>query len=60
MNKQATRHFLSLLDCSGDELAAIIARALELKASPVNDNFRGKVLGMVFDKSSTRTRISFE
>ncbi|MBT8138386.1 MAG: ornithine carbamoyltransferase [Gammaproteobacteria bacterium] len=60
MTTKATRHFLSLLDCSADELAAIIARALELKASPVNDNFRGKVLGMVFDKSSTRTRISFE
>ncbi|MGB5324066.1 MAG: ornithine carbamoyltransferase [Pseudomonadales bacterium] len=54
------RHFLSLLDASPDELAAIIARALALKASPINELFKGKVLAMLFDKSSTRTRISFE
>jgi ornithine carbamoyltransferase len=55
-----TRHFLSLLDCTSGELNAIIERAIALKASPVNDSFKGKVLGMIFEKSSTRTRISFE
>lgn len=60
MSAANPRHFLSLLDASPDELAAIIARALELKNAPINENFKGKVLAMLFDKSSTRTRISFE
>lgn len=60
MKIKPVRHFLSLLDASPDELAAIIARALALKASPINELFKGKVLAMLFDKSSTRTRISFE
>lgn len=55
-----TRHFLSLLDCSSDELQSIIKRGIELKQSPINDDFKNRVLGMIFDKSSTRTRISFE
>jgi len=56
----ATRHFLSLLDLTPDELHGIINRAIELKQSPVSDVFSGKVLAMIFEKSSTRTRISFE
>lgn len=56
----ATRHFLSLLDLSPAELKAVIARAIELKKSPINQQFNGKVLSMIFEKSSTRTRISFE
>ena len=54
------RHFLSLLDCSPEELQAILKRAVELKAQPIGHGFSGKVLGMVFEKASTRTRISFE
>lgn len=54
------RHFLSLLDCTPEELNGIIKHAIELKKLPLNENFKGKVLGMIFDKSSTRTRISFE
>ena len=56
----ATRHFLSLLDLTPDELHGVINRAIELKQSPVSDIFSGKVLAMIFEKSSTRTRISFE
>lgn len=56
----ATRHFLSLLDLTPDELHGIINRAIELKKAPVSDIFKGKVLAMIFEKSSTRTRISFE
>ena len=56
----ATRHFLSLLDLQPAELSAIIARAIELKSAPINNSFSGKVLAMIFEKSSTRTRISFE
>ncbi|MDH5691480.1 MAG: ornithine carbamoyltransferase [Gammaproteobacteria bacterium] len=58
------RHFLSLLDLSGEELEAIIERAIELKAmhkrQEPHQTLAGKVLGMVFEKSSTRTRVSFE
>lgn len=56
----ATRHFLSLLDFSPTELQTVIQRAIELKKKPINQNFNGKVLSMVFEKASTRTRISFE
>ena len=56
----ATRHFLSLLDFSPAELKAVIERAITLKKKPINQNFNGKVLSMIFEKASTRTRISFE
>ncbi len=58
------RHFLTLLDLSPDELQGLIRRAIELKtkqhAGELYQPLRGKVLGMVFEKSSTRTRVSFE
>ena len=60
----AVRHFLTLKDLSPSELKHIIESAIALKKvhregnqSPV---FAGKVLGMIFEKSSTRTRVSFE
>ena len=56
----AIRHFLSLLDFSPAELKAVIERAITLKKKPNNQNFNGKVLSMIFEKASTRTRISFE
>lgn len=56
----AIRHFLSLLDLSPKELNGIIQRAIELKKAPINNAFAGKVMAMIFEKSSTRTRISFE
>lgn len=56
----ATRHFLSLLDLSPAELQSVIQRAIALKKTPLNQQFSGKVLSMIFEKSSTRTRISFE
>ncbi|MEW5251301.1 ornithine carbamoyltransferase [Microbulbifer discodermiae] len=60
----ATRHFLSLMDLSADELRGITERAIELKAlraqGITTEPFRDKVLGMIFEKSSTRTRVSFE
>lgn len=58
------RHFLTLLDFSPDELQAVLARAAAMKlahrAGMDERNFPGKVLGMIFAKSSTRTRVSFE
>jgi ornithine carbamoyltransferase len=60
----ALRHFLTLLDVSSDELKAIIDRGIQLKAmqhqGELYQPFVGKVLGMIFEKSSTRTRVSFE
>ena len=54
------RHFLSLLDLSQKELLGILDRAIELKKKPINSIYTGKVLGMIFEKASTRTRLSFE
>ena len=62
--KTSTRHFLTLLDLSPVELKQLISRAIELKAEQINGGhgspFQNKVLGMIFEKSSTRTRVSFE
>jgi ornithine carbamoyltransferase len=58
------RHFLSLLDLSADELLGLLKRAAELKQLQRNhvdhSTLRNRVLAMVFEKSSTRTRVSFE
>ncbi|MEO1889188.1 MAG: ornithine carbamoyltransferase [Cycloclasticus sp.] len=58
------RHFITLNDLSADELRAIIQRAIELKKmradGDVYEPLKNKVLAMIFEKSSTRTRISFE
>ena len=58
----STRHFLTLMDLSRDELHAIIQRAIALKNSPMlhNDSLQHKTLAMIFEKSSTRTRVAFE
>ena len=60
----AIRHFLSLRDLSPAELAQVIELAIEMKAAKREGRqetvFDGKVLGMIFEKSSTRTRVSFE
>ncbi|MEZ5569570.1 MAG: ornithine carbamoyltransferase [Halioglobus sp.] len=58
------RHFLTLMDFSPAELQQLILRAIEMKrehrAGTDQRRFAGKVLGMIFEKSSTRTRVSFE
>lgn len=58
------RHFLTLLDFSPQSLDELIDRAIELKAlhraGKPGPQFPGRVLAMVFEKSSTRTRVSFE
>ncbi|KAB7623185.1 ornithine carbamoyltransferase [Alkalilimnicola sp. S0819] len=58
------RHFLSLTDFTREELLALIRRAAELKAmqhrGELHEPLRNRVLGMIFEKSSTRTRVSFE
>ncbi len=58
------RHFLTLMDLSPNELNTVIQRAIELKKQhrdgTAAKTLDGKVLGMIFEKSSTRTRVSFE
>ncbi len=56
------RHFISLLDLSSDEFRSLISRATDLKntRNPDFQPLKGQVLAMIFEKSSTRTRISFE
>lgn len=60
----STRHFLSLLDFTSDELRALIAQAIDvkqkLKKGISYTPLSGKLLAMIFEKSSTRTRVSFE
>ncbi|MDX1512253.1 MAG: ornithine carbamoyltransferase [Gammaproteobacteria bacterium] len=58
------RHFLTLADLSPAEFAGIIERGIALKTmrrrGEPSNTLAGKVLGMIFEKSSTRTRVSFE
>lgn len=64
-----TRHFLNLGDAGGDGLAAILGDALDRKAAragwpkgkvDADAPLAGHVLAMVFEKNSTRTRVSFD
>ncbi len=59
-----TRHFLTLLDLTPEELNGLIIRATELKQMRNNgeiyEPLKNKVMAMIFEKSSTRTRVSFE
>ncbi len=58
------RHFLTLLDITPEEAQYLLARAAELKAmqkaGTQHRTLAGKALAMIFDKASTRTRVSFE
>ena len=55
------RNFLNLEDLSKEDLEKIIENAITLKSSPKsNDLLAGKYIALIFEKSSTRTRVSFE
>jgi ornithine carbamoyltransferase len=58
------RDFLALVDYSPEEINYLIQSAIELKrkqkAGEPHSLLQGKTLGMIFEKSSTRTRVSFE
>lgn len=62
-----TRHLLTILDLAAGEIESLIARASALKRARAasggaagNESLRGKTLGLLFEKHSTRTRLSFE
>jgi ornithine carbamoyltransferase len=55
------RHLLTGLELSAADLDALIARAVELKAAPLSSRaLQGRSVGLVFQRPSTRTRLSFE
>jgi ornithine carbamoyltransferase len=56
------RHYLSVDDLSADELRAILDLAADVKAdpSPFAEALRGRSIALIFEKPSTRTRVSFE
>jgi ornithine carbamoyltransferase len=64
-----TRHFLNLSDAGGDALAAMLADAIDRKAARAglpkgaadkDAPLAGRTLAMIFEKNSTRTRVSFD
>jgi ornithine carbamoyltransferase len=55
------RHFLAIPDFSRDELYALLQLAAEMKAGRyAAEPMLGKTIALIFEKSSTRTRVSFE
>lgn len=61
----AARHFLTLLDLDQDELRYLVQRAITIKNDlhehgPSYTPFANRTMAMIFEKSSTRTRVSFE
>lgn len=60
----ALRHFLTLKDLTKSELVQIIERAIVLKnehkQGTIYEPLKNRVLALIFEKSSTRTRVSFE
>ena len=58
--KKLNNNFLSVSDLTTNELIHILDLAKQFKNKEFNIEFKNKVLGLIFDKSSTRTRVSFQ
>ena len=58
--KKLDKNFLSSSDISKEELLYILDLANKFKKKEAKIEFKDKVLGLIFDKSSTRTRVSFQ
>ena len=58
--KLNNKNFLSSSDISKEEICLILGLAKKLKNKDLNIKFDNKVLGLIFDKASTRTRVSFQ
>ena len=54
------RDFLSSADCSANETAALLDLAAQLKSGDRRIDLGNRVLGLIFSKASTRTRVSFQ
>ena len=61
---ERVRHFLSLGDYSREEILSLIKRSSEMKSQTPGTGFpmplKGRTVGMIFEKPSTRTRVSFD
>jgi ornithine carbamoyltransferase len=64
MNHSDKRDFITLLDCSPEELVELVARGRALKAlhreGRLHQPLQGRTLAMIFQENSTRTRVGFE
>ncbi len=62
MSVRAIRHFLDLVDISPQELGGILKAGKAMKKDPSKSSvaLEGRTLAMIFDKPSTRTRVSFD
>jgi len=58
--KKFDKHFLSSQDITKEEILKILDKAEKFKKQELKLEFKNKVLGLIFDKSSTRTRVSFQ
>jgi ornithine carbamoyltransferase len=57
----SARHFLTGAELTADELSGVLDRALELKRAPLSSRaLEGSSVALIFEKPSTRTRLSFE
>jgi ornithine carbamoyltransferase len=57
----ATRHLLTGTELTRDELSGLLARAQELAVDPLSSRaLEGRNVALIFEKPSTRTRVSFE
>jgi len=57
---EMVRHFLTLLDFTEKEIRHLLSLAKEIKEGKRNEKLEGKTIAMIFEKTSTRTRVSFE
>ena len=60
VNKLLNNNFLSSFDISSQEIHEILEISKNFKNKDLNITREGRVLGLIFDKSSTRTRVSFQ
>ena len=59
--KIMTKHFLNLKDLTKTEILHLVNETIKLKSTEkISDCLHGKYLALIFEKSSTRTRVSFE
>ena len=58
--KLSNKNFLSSIDISSEEVFYILDLAKNFKNGSIKTDLKNKVLGLIFDKSSTRTRVSFQ
>ena len=59
-NKLSTNHFISSADLKKEEILYILKLAEQFKKKEINYLLKNKTLGLIFDKPSTRTRVSFQ